>query len=81
METGAADAVVAPESEGELAMKNVQTKVVGKKLVIEVDLSKSHGVSKSGKSEIVATTSGNVDIGNGVKLGLNCYKPVPAPVA
>lgn len=81
METGAADAVVAPESEGECAMTNVETKVVGKNLTIVVDLSKTHGVSKSGKSEIIATTSGNVDVGGGIKLGLNCYKSVSVPVA
>jgi len=61
-------------------LKNVETKIVGKKMVITVDLSKTHGVSKSGKSEIIATTSGNVDVGGGVKLGLNCYKPVPVSV-
>jgi len=80
-ETGAADAVVALESEGGCSMLNVETKVVGKKMVITVDLSKTYGVSKSGKSEIIATTSGNVDIGDGVKLGINCYRPVSVPVA
>jgi len=60
-------------------MTNVVTKVTGKKLVIEVDLSKRHGLSKSGKNEIIATTAGNVDVGGGIKLGLNVYtRPVEA---
>jgi hypothetical protein len=57
-------------------LQNVKTSVKGKKLSIEVDLSKRFGQSKSGKSEIIATTAGNIDIGDGVKLGLNCYVPV-----
>ena len=60
-------------------MTNVVTKVTGKKLVIEVDLSKRSGLSKSGKNEIIATTAGNVDVGGGIKLGLNVYTaPVQA---
>jgi len=51
--------------------------LTGKKLVITInDITKTHGTSKSGNSEIIATSSGNVDVGNGVKLGLNVYKPV-----
>jgi hypothetical protein len=57
-------------------LQNVKTTVKGKKLTIEVDLGKRFGPSKSGKSEIIATTAGNVDVGNGVKLGLNCYVPI-----
>ena len=56
-------------------MRNVAYKIEGSKLLIEVDLSKELGRSKSGKTMIVATTSGNVDIGHeGIKLGLNMYK-------
>ncbi len=54
-------------------MTNVKTKMAGKKLVIEVDLSERHGLSGSKKNEIIATTSGNVDIGDGIKMGLNIY--------
>lgn len=57
-------------------MRNVGMKVEGKKLIITVDLSKEHGESKSGKSVVIASTDGNVDV-NGmkdVKLGLNVYK-------
>lgn len=57
-------------------MKNVTTKIEGKKLVIEVDLSKNFGPSKSGKTVIIASSEGNVAIkgAEGVKLGLNIYK-------
>lgn len=57
-------------------LQNVKTTVKGKKLTIEIDLAKWHGISKSGKSEIIVTTAGNVDIGDSVKLGVNCYVPV-----
>ena len=51
----------------------------GKLLVIRVDLTKSSGLSKSGKSETVASTSGNVPVGDtGIRIGLNVYKPVAA---
>ena len=45
------------------------------KLVIAIDLKNVKGLSKSGKSQIIATTSGNIKIGD-VTVGLNVYKPV-----
>jgi hypothetical protein len=54
-------------------MKNVETMVVGNILTIKVDLSKSFGPSKSGKTIIVASTEGNTKIGD-VTVGLNVYK-------
>jgi hypothetical protein len=56
-------------------MQNVTMKVTGKKLVIEVDLTKDFGVSKSGKSQVIATTSGNVTVKDDIKIGLNIYRP------
>jgi hypothetical protein len=56
-------------------LKNVKVSVKGKQLTIVVDLSKRLGTSKSGKSEIVATTAGNIPVADGVMLGLNCYVP------
>jgi len=46
-------------------------------LVIEVDLSKEHGESSSGKSTIIASTQGNVPAPGelGVMVGLNVYRP------
>ena len=57
-------------------MKNVETKVEHGKLIITVDLSKELGPSASGKSVIIATTEGNVDVPGApdVKIGLNIYR-------
>jgi len=54
-------------------MKNVEMKMQGKKLVIEVDTDKDFGPSKSGKTIIVASTEGNQTV-NGVTVGLNVYR-------
>ena len=54
--------------------KNVEIEVQGTKAVITIDLAERHGRSASGKTEIVATTSGNQRIeGTSVVLGLNAY--------
>ncbi len=57
-------------------MKNVELKVEHGKLVITVDLSKELGPSASGKSVIIATTEGNVDVPGitDIKIGLNVYR-------
>lgn len=47
--------------------------VKGDKLIIEVDLKAPGTPSASGKSIVIATTRGNVQIGN-VTVGLNVYK-------
>jgi len=59
-------------------MKNVKMEVKDNKLIIEVDLTKEVGTSKSGKSKIIASTLGNqlVPDTDGIKIGLNVYKPV-----
>lgn len=55
-------------------MKNAALKVDGNKLTITVDLSKDHGPSKSGKTIIIATSSGNQKIdGTDAIIGLNVY--------
>lgn len=58
--------------------KNVKAEVKGDILTITVDLSKNQGRSASGKSDIIATTSGNVAIDgtNGAVLGFNLYRKV-----
>ena len=60
-----------------MTMKNLDLKIEGDQLIIKIDLTKDFGESKSGKSIIVATTSGNVPVEGteDIKLGLNCYKP------
>lgn len=58
-------------------MRNVETKTEGDKLIITVDLSKDLGLSKSGKSRIIATTEGNATVRTAkgeVKVGLNVYQ-------
>ncbi len=57
-------------------MKNVEMKVEGKLLTIKVDLSKEFGLSKSGKTTIIASSGGNKPVpGNeSIKIGLNIYK-------
>jgi hypothetical protein len=58
----------------QLVGKNVSIEVKDGQAVITVDLSARHGRSASGKTEIVATTSGNTLIeGTQVCLGLNAY--------
>ncbi len=60
-------------------MKNVEMALKGNMLHIQIDLSKRFEVSASGKSLCVASTSGNIPVGDGgVKMGLNAYIPVSA---
>lgn len=56
---------------------NIKATVAGKKLTIEVDLSAKGTPSASGKSDVLATTRGNVTVpgAEGVKLGFNLYRP------
>lgn len=59
-------------------MQNVQITVEGDTLTIKADLTKDFGPSSSGKTTIVATTSGNQTVehkGKTFKVGLNIYKP------
>ncbi len=53
--------------------QNVEMKTEGNKLIITVDLSKTFGPSSSGKSEMIASTGGNISIPGDeqVKIGLN----------
>jgi hypothetical protein len=56
---------------------NIETRVEGNKLIIEVDLTKEYGLTGSGKSVKVASTDGNMAVPGmeAVKFGLNVYKP------
>lgn len=58
-------------------MKNVDLSVSGDTLVIKVSLKAPRTASASGKSEVIASTEGNVSIPGfpDIKLGLNCYTP------
>ena len=61
-------------------MKNVNVTVDGDTLTITVDLTQDQGLSSSGKTNIVATTSGNMTVDgtgdNPVVIGLNVYRRV-----
>jgi hypothetical protein len=62
-------------------MENVDIKIKGNTMTITVDLSKTLRASGSGKSMIVATTSGNAALEGGVVVGLNVYRKAQKPVA
>ncbi len=56
-------------------MKNVELSVEGTMLTIKVNLSKDFGPSSSGKTTIIASTEGNVNLPDREeKIGLNIYK-------
>ena len=55
-------------------MRNTEIKVEGNILTIKVDLSKTFGASKTGKSIIIASSEGNQAVVPGVMMGLNVYK-------
>lgn len=59
-------------------MKNIQMTVEGDILTIEIDLAEDLGPSKSGRTRLVATTSGNVEVEGtkDVKIGINAYRPI-----
>lgn len=56
-------------------MKNVEMTVEGNILTIKVDLSKEFGPSSSGKTIIIASSEGNVNVPDREeKIGLNVYR-------
>ena len=57
-------------------MKNVLFELKDNTLTIKVDVTKTYGPSKSGKTTIIASTEGNVHVSDTVVLGLNVYKPL-----
>lgn len=56
-------------------MRNVKMTVKGKTLTIVVDLAAKRVDSKSGKTELIASTEGNVSVPDhdDIKIGVNCY--------
>jgi len=55
-------------------MKNIDLETKGNILTIKIDLSKTFGPSKTGKTLIIASTEGNQAIAPNVYLGINAYK-------
>ena len=57
-------------------MRNVETKIEKGKLVITVDLTKDFGLSKTGKTKIVASSGGFSGVGeDGQKFNLTVIGP------
>lgn len=56
-------------------MENITMNVKNNKLMIEIDLKAKRRPSASGKTEVIASTQGNVSIPDHpeIKLGVNCY--------
>lgn len=54
--------------------KNVVASQDGDKLTLVIDLSKSFGLSKSGKTTIIATTSGAAKLPDDTAINLNVYR-------
>ncbi len=62
-------------TKGDEEMQNVEWEIKGDKLIIEIDLTKDFGPSKSGKTITIASTRGNQKIeGTDAVIGLNIYK-------
>lgn len=55
-------------------MKNIEISTKGNTLALTIDLGKTQGPSKSGKSVVIATTGGNKEIAPGIYLGANVYR-------
>ena len=63
-------------------IKNIESTLDGDILTLKIDLSKDFGPSKSGKTTVIATTSGNATVKNlvedapegPVRVGINVYK-------
>ena len=55
-------------------MKNIEITKNDNTLSLTIDLSKSQGPSKSGKSIVIATTGGNKEIAPGIYMGVNIYR-------
>jgi hypothetical protein len=56
-------------------MENMTLEVNGNELVIKIDLTKDLGLSKSGKTRIIASSRGNAKVpGTDATIGLNLYR-------
>ena len=64
-----------------IKMKNIKMENKANKLVLEIDLTKNFGRSKSGKSIIIGTTEGNLSVPGveNIKIGVNCLIPLMTP--
>lgn len=66
----------APIVGGTVVGRNVSVELDGNMLIIRCDIGAESVESKSGKSEVVGSTNGNIAVpGTDLKLGLNLYRP------
>jgi len=63
-----------PTSGGTLLGTNVTYSIDRDKLTLEIDLSAKGNESHSGKTNIIASSGGNKNIGDGTFVGLNVYR-------
>ena len=56
---------------------NVEATIDGDVLTLRIDLSKTLGNSKSGKSRLIASTNGNAVLPCGARVGVNVYRAAP----
>ena len=56
-------------------MQNVKIETSGTELVLRIRLDAPGTISKTGKSEIIASTHGNHKLPDGTAIGLNVYRP------
>lgn len=56
------------------AKENVKTSIQESILTVSINITKDFGPSKSGKSNMIATTGGFLDLGDGVSLNLNLVR-------
>ena len=54
--------------------KGITVTTEGDDVVIRFNATGNYGPSKSGKTQVIATTSGNVTLPNGVVIGVNAYR-------
>jgi len=57
-------------------MQNIEVEIKGDIAILKVNLKQTHGISRSGKSIIIASTEGNVKVEGteDVMFGLNVYR-------
>ena len=54
--------------------KGITVEVKGDEVLVRFSAKGDFGPSKSGKTQIIATTSGNVTLANGITIGVNAYR-------
>lgn len=54
--------------------RNITYAIEENKLTLVIDLGKTLGDSRSGKTILIASSGGNVEIQKDVKIGVNCYR-------